>query len=483
MRDVLAAVVVGVVVGGGCMAREADDGAESGTACGGGMQMTMDVQVPSTKVDVLMVVDNSRSMSEEQAEMARALPEMVQGLLAPHGDGLPGPLVDLHIGVTSTDVGTGGARIETCHDPVDGDDGELMVRPCGEEGVELPTYLSYPGGVMDWSVDGVAEGAGCLATLGTNGCGVEQQLEAPYRTLREGANPGFLRDDSILVVLWLTDEEDCSMQDSSLFDSTRTDLGHFCLRCFLHQDMLWPVQRYVDRFRELRPEPGTLLLGFVVGVPPGPECEGAGDQIGGCLEHERMQETVDPADPTRLRTVCSTETTYAFPGVRLVQVAQAMGADALVGSVCAESYSPFLQRMSDTILERVESGMVEEPLPFLDPVGDGCLCQTSCTLVERMEAGVECPDHMACWEPEGPGTGCGVEVDRTGAAHALCEVDQVEARLEDCTRSCEDPWAAREPYRTGGWIYTPGKGGVGWIDGVRWRPLSAESELTLKCCY
>jgi len=50
---------------------------------------------------------------------------------------------------------------------------------------------------------------GCIATLGCTGCGFEQQLESSYRALVEQTAPGrpnegFLRDDSVLAVIYLT---------------------------------------------------------------------------------------------------------------------------------------------------------------------------------------------------------------------------------------------------------------------------------------
>src|SRR5206468_1785318 len=62
----------------------------------------------------------------------------------------------------------------------------------------------------------------CTAGLYLDGCGLEQQLEAVYRALvyhdasdrADNADPnaGFLRDDALLAIVLLTDEEDGSVQ-------------------------------------------------------------------------------------------------------------------------------------------------------------------------------------------------------------------------------------------------------------------------------
>src|SRR5690348_2498849 len=80
-------------------------------------------------VDLLFVVDNSGSMSEEQASLANQIPRLVNVLASgdADADGTPDfPAVpSLHVGVISTDMGTGGYRVPTCDEPNFGDDGIL----------------------------------------------------------------------------------------------------------------------------------------------------------------------------------------------------------------------------------------------------------------------------------------------------------------------------------------------------------------------
>jgi hypothetical protein len=63
----------------------------------------------------------------------------------------------------------------------------------------------------------VAGAFSCIAQLGPDGCGYEQSLEAMYRALDPAVNPGFIRDDAALAVLFITDEDDCSARDTSLY--------------------------------------------------------------------------------------------------------------------------------------------------------------------------------------------------------------------------------------------------------------------------
>ena len=61
----------------------------------------------------------------------------------------------------------------------------------------------------------------CMAAVGDGGCGFEHPLESVYLALHDpiDENVGFLRDDALLVVVFATDEDDCSAPpDTDLFD-------------------------------------------------------------------------------------------------------------------------------------------------------------------------------------------------------------------------------------------------------------------------
>src|SRR5437763_1643988 len=61
----------------------------------------------------------------------------------------------------------------------------------------------------------------CMASVGATGCGFEHQLEAVYAALHNNLteNKGFLRDDAILAVVFVTNEDDASAPpNSEVFD-------------------------------------------------------------------------------------------------------------------------------------------------------------------------------------------------------------------------------------------------------------------------
>lgn len=135
----------------------------------------------NSEVDVLWVVDTSASMKTHQNLLASQVPLFIEGLNA---TGL-----DYQIGVTTMDMSSSGAR------------GRLLAQ------VGTPRVLkkSTP------NLVGLLAGR---IKAGEDGSPVERGREAMLEALRlstaGGANEGFLRPNSLLNVIFLTNEEDQS---------------------------------------------------------------------------------------------------------------------------------------------------------------------------------------------------------------------------------------------------------------------------------
>lgn len=140
------------------------------------------VQVVSPKVDVLWVIDNSGSMSEEQDKLAREFPAFMEYFL---DSGL-----DYHIGVTTTDsTATGlGGRLRAVGP-------WRFITPTTTNPVEVFSQLARVG--VNGSFDE------------TGSCAAWRALAQPTPTLQQ-ANTGFLREDASLHVVIVTDEQDSS---------------------------------------------------------------------------------------------------------------------------------------------------------------------------------------------------------------------------------------------------------------------------------
>ena len=255
---------------------DAAGGADGGTSTGTGTEVPPAPNVD--KIDILLDVDNSRSMADKQAFLALAVADITNALINPRcidSNGFPSavqpanptdecppnarrehlPAVDIHLGVISSSIGSAGA--DACipgggkSQTVD-DHGHLLSRIAPDQAGSLPTYQGK--GFLAWdpaqkkNPPGEANAqvlaqtfADMVVGVGQVGCGYEAQLESWYRflvdpepyqsiSIVEGkATPAgtdaellqqradFLRPDSMLVIVSLSDENDCSIQESGQF--------------------------------------------------------------------------------------------------------------------------------------------------------------------------------------------------------------------------------------------------------------------------
>ncbi|WP_437586335.1 hypothetical protein [Sorangium sp. So ce1000] len=233
------------------------------------------------KIDLLLTIDNSKSMKDKQDILALAVPDLVRRLVDPQcidplnpadssppmGGSCPSgkerefePVVDIHIGILSTSLGDHGAA-DSCDVTKwhfsNNDKGHLIARSDRDDknndDNNPPTYQNL--GFLAWdpeqklspageSILDDNQGGGLVPTLtnmvkgvGDVGCGFESQLEswyrflvdpAPYKTIevvgRDAVRKdidttlleqrkAFLRPDSLLAIIMLSDENDCSIRE------------------------------------------------------------------------------------------------------------------------------------------------------------------------------------------------------------------------------------------------------------------------------
>lgn len=223
------------------------------------------------KIDLLFMIDNSGSMADKQEVLAEAVPDLLDRLVNPACVRLEGgqewpveklpdgscpdgaeyefePIKDIHIGVISSSLGgNGSSQCKTTDSPTNDDKGHLLARK--RDGSTVATYADK--GFLQWDPDGKLDPKGftdqaelsnlfkdMVVGVDQMGCGFEQPLEAVYRFLVDPepydrielttAKPiratlvgvdekllrqrqDFLRPDSLVAIISLTDENDCSM--------------------------------------------------------------------------------------------------------------------------------------------------------------------------------------------------------------------------------------------------------------------------------
>ena len=186
-----------------------------------------------TAVDILFVLGNEPSPSGHFQLIAR-FPDLFNALQASG----PSHPVSYHIGVITPDLGAaqfvlGGGQ---CHPG--GDGAKLIaVGPAADVTCMPPTggvpFIDYDqvNGTNNLpSGQSFATTFGCMAATGDRGCGFQQHLEAAYQALHDPIpeNAGFLRDDALLVVLFQSDKDDCSMpSDSDLPDPSPAGVSKY----------------------------------------------------------------------------------------------------------------------------------------------------------------------------------------------------------------------------------------------------------------
>ncbi len=339
-----------------CGAADADadaDGADDGGADDGGPDALP--PLPRELLDLLLVIDNSPGMDQEQVYLMAAMPAFL-GMLFEQA-AAAGLDLNLNVGVVSTDMGTYGFPLATCTVPSGGDDGCLLHEPRPPTGCDAtyPPFLSRLASTAgSYTEEELARDVACIGTLGTTGCGFEQPFRAATAAVTvnvgpAGCNAGFLRADSAVVVLFLSNENDCSVpaENAELLNPSNPDLAHVGIRCKEHADQLVPVPDVLEELQSLVDAGHALFVGAIVGVPPGePACNGFGTALEGCLRRSEMEEQVDPATTTRLLPVCEFDGGDAVPGRRFVELAERLGERAYVTSICRTDHIPALAEMA-----------------------------------------------------------------------------------------------------------------------------------------
>ena len=224
-------------------------------------------------VDLLFVIDNSGTMGDEQLNLARNFPLLIQQLEGLESmDGMATG-ADVNIMVTTTDFGNplckpfanyepeqGAPVSEACVKRLDRFTGLAQLNPpvyeeaCTEV-CDLPGLEPVNGDQIIWfnndddnvppvppvdiNGDGIEDSAvaqtlACIGPQGIDGCGYESPLEAMMQALNPtaswncgspddeeacpngGVDRPFMREGAVLAVAIITDEADCSVKDYAI---------------------------------------------------------------------------------------------------------------------------------------------------------------------------------------------------------------------------------------------------------------------------
>ncbi|MBA3394190.1 MAG: hypothetical protein H0T89_16195 [Deltaproteobacteria bacterium] len=299
----------------------------------------------SAAVDILFVIDDSMSMADEQAQLGIWSSNLFE-VLSGSGD-----LPDLHIAVTSSSVDI--PSLEQCRSGMGGSfqvGGAVL-----QNGRFIRDVAGLTGRERNYSGT-LTETFAKMARVGDSGCGMEQPFKAARLAL-SNESEGFLRDDALLLVVFVTDEDDCSARDSTLFSDPYADacseLGTITsYRCFEHgvtcydgkgsrelgerndcrpaasSPYMESVAGFAEMLKGLKPDPAQVVVAAIHGKP---------NQVI-AIPDERITTHATP----RLANVCGIggkEGSGATPAIRMNALLAEFGGRASQSSICDSELS------------------------------------------------------------------------------------------------------------------------------------------------
>jgi len=399
-------------------------------------------QAATRDVDLIFLIDSSLSMADEQVILQGNFPNLMQVL-----KDISGGLPNLHLGIITPDLGTYPFNIPGCTTP-EGDKGLFMkgagnacpnpvnqtyvvdVEPRGciiEKNVVegqatqcisndcvqancdvaaftgLDNVATEPAGLVlatdangcprcrnyTIPIDGqpptLEKVFQCMASVGTNGCGMEQPLEAVKRALetRTGANTGFWRENAYLAIFIISDEDDCSAKQAELFNTVgdiNSTLGtltsfrctEFGVKCDQEwqrvmpqgqltytnckpregtdpKNMLYPISVYTNNLSQIK-DSSMIIVGAITGPYA-----------------NQLTVGLDTNQNPKLQPSCGVPTEGADPAVRLKAFVTSFIQDEedlqwAFTSICATDFAPALEGLGNKIKNLVEVQCITTPL-------------------------------------------------------------------------------------------------------------------------
>ncbi len=290
--------------------------------------------IQAVKTDILFVVDNSGSMAANQKRVATDLPVFVAELQKSGG-----VTNNFRVGLTTTSVYSAFQSFNSIDYFYYPQGGWLVRLPLVDGGVGTERYLD------DTDPQLVPRFALAMTAVGIDGSGQETPFEATRIALLDAvappepadggpANAGFLRDGARLMVVAVSDEDDCSETDRPpQVHYTDADGENFCIN---QAALLTPVGDYFTFLQNLSDGQGRSR-----------------DVVWGALAPvslaDKSVEAVPCPDQDAGFALCNADCpTSNAPGTRLREMAVLfdLGLNNLY-SICADSYHDQLLALAD----------------------------------------------------------------------------------------------------------------------------------------
>lgn len=423
-----------------------------------------------TRADVLFLIDNSASMAPMSAELQRRFGSFLSVFdqLA-----VDGKHADLHIAVVTSDYGRDGSCVAR------GPGGRFVrvgaaappgcLGPVGDPFIRFSYDPKNPANNLPAGQD-LATTFRCMASVVNdtiNGCGLEYPLESVYAALAGGVaeNGAFLRDDALLAVVFVTNEDDCSAASDADLLAPRDDRTGFrssyrCTRYGLLCSGVAPpygadamglrsgcipapnpggggpgklhdVSRYVDRFTKTRAEgglkddPRDVILVGIDAKAGGPGEDTIEILLASNPDRGEPFKACSPFSDADGKPTCVPVLQrgcdrgggfFGDPAVRLNAVVRAAPIHH-VASICDDDYSGALGKVASLIKESLDAACIDRQL--IDPSDPDCeVVETVAGAQHEIPRCDRAGGARPCWrlEPKAPcastPSGVGLTIER-----------------------------------------------------------------------
>ena len=264
---------------------------------------------------------------------------------------------------------------------------------------------------------------GAMARVGDKGCPFEQPLHAMRAALSNNPeNVDFLRPDALLGIVFVADEDDCSISDPALYDPNPDDPVHgplssfrctrFGVRCSDGgtspdaMNQIGAKAGCTDSPDSQLLDPVASYRDFLLGLKPGnPERVIVSAIIGPAQPFAVEERLVNNTQQIALAHSCMYEgpqaTEVADPAVRLQRFADLFADRSTYAPICERDLSPGLEQIAQLATRVIGTPCIYEPLGDSDPDRPGD--QFDC-IVEELVGGaatpiMECDEALTptCW--------------------------------------------------------------------------------------
>ena len=230
---------------------------------------------------------------------------------------------------------------------------------------ELPEFLQ-----KNTTVDNI-DLFPCLATVQVSGTGClkyEQQMKSALLALdptgpNHEQSARFLRPDAYLVIIFISDEEDCSADDDAnppIHEADYDTCG--LLKTTDEGGPLTPVAHFVNRYKALKRDPSKVIVAAIAGDSTAEGPDGEPDPAQVALEREQFLRAKDcrktfpgpdcePRDCYQHSYICISANGIADYGRRFRELTESFGPNGTFGNICAdEGIGPALSNVASTII-------------------------------------------------------------------------------------------------------------------------------------